>query len=285
MSSIPEQNPDADPLAGSDHEKLFPFTRRALAAMRRELLVLLDTLGCAVLNAGEMLRFIWKGQFNTKHLMQQMAFVGIDTLGIALVMTIFSGMVIALQIAKEMVKQGAGDYVGALVSMAIIREMAPIMTGFAVIAMAGSAYAAELSTMQITSQVSALEVLHVSPVRYLLMPRVLAGMIALPLMNIITAVAGILGGLVISYYLADIHPGQYLDSVWNQTGYKDVFAMLGKSCVFGFIIFTISATIGLNTTGGSREVGKATTRSVVWSFILMAISDYILTYLIYGTRS
>jgi phospholipid/cholesterol/gamma-HCH transport system permease protein len=151
--------------------------------------------------------------------------------------------------------------------------------------MAGSAYAAELASMQITSQVSALRVLHVSPVRYLLMPRVLAGMVALPLMNIITAIAGILGGLLVSHLLADISVGQYLDSVWNQTELKDVFAMLLKSCVFGFIVFVVSTTIGLNTTGGSREVGVATTRAVVWSFVLMAIMDYVLTFLIYGSRS
>lgn len=269
----------------SETVKLFPYTRRAVRAVRRELLAFSDTIGSAVMYAGEIARFIVKGQFSMRHLLQQMSFVGMDTLGIALVMTTFSGMVIALQIAKEMVKQGAGEYVGALVSLAIIRELAPIMTGFAVIAMAGSAFAAELSTMQITSQVSALRVLHVSPVRYLLMPRVLAGMLAMPMMNIITAIAGILGGLVVSHYIADVHPQQYLDSVWHQTEPKDVFAMLGKSSVFGFIIFAISTTIGLNTTGGSREVGLATTRAVVWSFVLMAIADYILTYLVYGSRS
>ncbi len=262
----------------------FPYTRRALQAVRREILMFMDTLGMAVLYAGQVFRFIAQGQFSARHMFQQMAFVGVDTLGISLVMTTFSGMVIALQIAKEMVKQGAGDYVGALVSMAIIREMAPIMTGFAVIAMAGSAFAAELSTMQITSQVSALRVLHVSPVRYLLMPRVLGGMAALPLMTIITALAGLMGGLVVSYWLADVHPGQYLDSVWNQTTPKDIWAMLLKASIFGFIIANISATIGLNTSGGSREVGEATTRAVVWSFVLMAIADYLLTFLIYGSK-
>lgn len=263
---------------------MFPYTRKAIAAVGREGLVFLDTLGSAVQYSGQIFKFIITGQFSLRHFIQQLAFVGIDTLGISLIMTTFSGMVIALQIAKEMVKQGAGDYVGALVSMALIRELAPIMTAFAVIAMAGSAYAAELSTMKINSEVSALQVLHVSPVRYLLMPRVLAGMVALPLMNIITAIAGILGGLVVSHFLADISINHYLDSVWQQTEVKDVLAMLFKSSVFGFIIFMMSTTIGINATGGSREVGMATTRAVVWSFVLMAIMDYILTYMIYGTH-
>ena len=264
---------------------LFPYTRKALAAVKWEWRFLLDTIGSAVQYSAQVLRFIATGQFNFKHFMQQLAFVGIDTLGISLIMTIFAGMVISLQIAKEMVNQGAGDYVGALVSMALIRELAPIMTAFAVIAMAGSAYAAELSAMQITSQVSALEVLHVSPIRYLVMPRVLAGIVALPLMNIITAFAGIMGGMLVSNLLAGVSYGQYLDSVWTQTQTKDLVAMLLKSGVFGFIIFIMSTTIGINTTGGSREVGLATTRAVVWSFILMALMDYVLTYMIYGTRS
>ncbi len=264
--------------------KLFPFTRRALVAVRQELIVLFETIGTSVAYGRQIVGFILKGRFSMRHFIQQLSFVGVDTLGIALILTTFSGMVIALQIAKEMVKQGAGDYVGALVAMAIIREMAPIMTGFAVIAMAGSAFAAELSTMQITSQVSAMQVLHVNPIRYLVMPRVFGCMAALPLMNIITAIAGIMGGLLVSYYLADINPGQYLDSVWNQTGIKDVLAMLLKASVFGCIIAIISTTIGINTTGGAREVGTATTRAVVWSFVLMAVFDYLLTFLIYGSR-
>lgn len=244
----------------------------------------MDALGSAVCYGGQVIRLIAQGEFNIRHFIEQLAFVGVDTLGIALIMTTFSGMVISLQIAREMVRQGAGEYVGALVSMALIRELAPIMTAFAVIAMAGSAYAAELSTMQITSQVSALQVLHVSPIRYLLMPRVLAGMVALPFMNVITATAGILGGMIVSGLLADVSYSQYLESVWKQTELRDVIAMLVKSAIFGFIIFLMSTTIGLNTKGGSREVGIATTRAVVWSFVLMALLDYVLTYLFYGSR-
>lgn len=264
--------------------RLFPFTRRALQAVGKEWGVFLDTLGSAVFYTKDIFGYIVTGQFNLRHFIQQMAFVGVDTLGISLIMATFSGMVISLQIAKEMVKQGAADFVGALVALAIVRELAPIMTAFSVIAMAGSAYAAELSTMQITNQVSALKVLHVSPVRYLMMPRILAGIVALPLMTIITAVAGIVGGMLISHMVADLSYGKYLDSVWHQVEMKDVITMILKSSVFGFIIFMMATTIGLNTRGGSREVGGATTRAVVWSFVLMAIFDYVLTFVIYGTQ-
>lgn len=264
--------------------RLFPFTRRAIQAMGREWSVFLDTLGSAVYYTRDIIGFIVAGRFSFRHFFEQLAFVGIDTLGIALIMSTFSGMVISLQIAKEMVKQGAADFVGALVALAIVRELAPIMTAFSVIAMAGSAYAAELSTMKITSQVNALKVLHVHPVRYLIMPRLLAGIVALPLMTIITAVAGVLGGMLISGLVADLSHGKYLDSVWHQMELRDVFTMLLKSSVFGFIIFIMATTIGINTSGGSREVGIATTRSVVWAFVLMALMDYVLTFLIYGTK-
>ena len=264
---------------------LFPYSRRALASISRTWITFLDVLGEATLNTQEMFRAIAAGRLGIRQFIQQLAFVGVDTLGIALIMTTFSGMVIALQIAREMVKQGGGDFVGALVSLTIVRELAPIMTSFSVIAMAGSAYAAELSTMRITSQVDALDVLHVSPVRYLLIPRVLATTIALPLMTIITAIAGILGGLLMSILFANLEPSRYLDSVWNQTSIKDIFAMLGKSLVFGFVVSLIATTIGLKAKGGSLEVGLATTRAVVFSFVIMAILDYVMTYLIYGSHA
>lgn len=272
-------------MASKEKMTLFPYTRRALASISRTWITFLDVLGESMLNARDMFDALTKGRWGVRQFIQQLAFVGVDTLGIALIMTTFSGMVIALQIAREMVKQGGGDFVGALVSLTVVRELAPIMTSFSVIAMAGSAYAAELSTMQITSQIDALEVLHVKPVRYLQMPRVLATTVALPMMTIITAIAGVLGGLLMSVLFADLEPSRYLDSVWNQTSLKDIFAMLGKSLVFGTVVSLIATTIGLKAKGGSMEVGLATTRAVVFSFVIMAILDYIMTYLIYGSHA
>ena len=264
-------------------ERLFPLTRKFGAWLAAETHTFFEAVGVAILFTREVFRFIAKGRIKKQHFIDQAAFVGGDTLGIALVMTTFSGMVIALQVATEMVKQGAQNYVGALVAIALLRELAPIMTGFAVIAMAGSAYAAELSTMQITSQIDALIVLRVHPVRYLMVPRVAGAIFALPVMTVVTALCGILGGLFVSWLLAGLNPDVYLDSVWHIIGYKDVFATLAKAAVFGYLIAMISTSIGITTTGGAREVGMATTRAVVWSFVMMAVFDYILTYFIYGT--
>lgn len=263
---------------------LFPKTRKFFKTIQSEGEVFLWNVGMLVKYSKDIAGFVIKGKVKPKQVIEQAAFVGIDNLGVAMILTVFSGMVISLQVAQEMVNQGAGNYVGALVALSMLRELAPIMTGFAVIAMAGSAFAAELSTMKITQQVDALRVLHVHPIRYLVVPRVLACTAMLPLMTIITAIAGILGGLWVATSLTDLHPGAYLDSVWHQTELRDIASTLGKSAVFGYIIAMLSTVIGINTSGGAREVGLSTTRAVVWCFIMMAISDYILTYVIYGSR-
>lgn len=263
---------------------LFPTTRRLLARVSKDWWNFVYYIGLVVQYTKAIVGYLFQGRMSWQDFYQQAAFVGIDTLGICLIMNTMTGMVIALQLATEMEKQGAGNFVGALVSLAMLRELAPIMTGFSVIAMAGSAYAAELSTMKITSQVDALRVLHIHPTRYLIVPRVVAGVFVLPLMTVITGYAGILGGLLISTLMTDVSAQTYLDSVWNQTSLKDIFSCLLKAGVFGYVIMMISTTVGINTNGGSREVGQATTMAVVWSFIMMAIMDFILTYIIYGTK-
>ncbi len=263
-------------------KNLFPYTRRLGHFLLEETREFIEALGLGIYYTGDIIRFLLKGKLNLKHFMHQAAFIGFDSLMIALILTTFSGMVIALQVAKEMVKQGAGNFVGGLVTLAVIRELAPIMTGFAVIALAGSAFAAELSTMKITNQIDALKVLRVNPIRYLVVPRVLSATLAMPLMVIITAFSGIMGGMFVSNALADLHPGVYLDSVWYQLHPKDIVACLTKSAVFGYLTAITATSIGINTRGGAREVGLATTRAVVWSFVLNTISDYFLTYLFYG---
>jgi phospholipid/cholesterol/gamma-HCH transport system permease protein len=242
----------------------------------------LTIIGASTLTLVQSARYVFQGRLHPKQTFLQAAFVGVDTLAIAFILTTVSGMILAMQLGKEMVHQGVGNFIGALLAMAIMREFAPVMTGFAVIAMAGSAFAAELSTMQITKQVDALRVLHVNPVRYLVAPRVVAAIVTLPLMTIITAFFGILGGLAMTLLTTDISLHIYLDAVWNQIDNKDIIACLTKAAVFGATIAVISTTIGLRTYGSSKDVGIATTKAVVWSFVAMAIWDYILTYAFYG---
>ncbi|MBY0450426.1 MAG: ABC transporter permease [Cyanobacteria bacterium] len=263
---------------------LLPYTQAIYELLRRRLNKAFFQIGLSVEITGDILRYIAQGKLQWRHVFPQMSFVGVTTLGIALIVSTFAAMVIALQVATEMARQGASSYVGALVSLAMLRELGPIMTAVAVVAMAGSAYTAELSTMQITKQIDALRVLHVDPIRYLIMPRVVAAVLAMPLLTIITCTSGIVGGMAISQWLADIPWYTFLDSVWQQTEPKDIWTALFKSAIFGYTISILSTTIGLSTQGGAKEVGTATTRAVVWCFVSVALMDYFITFLVYGSE-
>jgi len=261
---------------------LFPYTRRLLRVVADYGSEFSYVMGLTAQNAVDTFRYLVRGKLSFKHFFEQAAFIGVDALGISLILTLFSGMVIALQTSKELTKQGAGDFVGALVAIAILRELAPIMTGFAVIAMVGSAYAAELATMKIQKQIDALTVLRVHPSRYLVLPRLCAAVAALPLMTVLTALSGIVGGMVISYWIGGLNYNRFMESVWQQVEGKDIASVLIKPAVFGALIVLFSTTIGLNAEGGSREVGIATTRAVVWSVIALALADYVLSFVIFG---
>lgn len=261
---------------------LFPYSRPLLHIYLRLTSNLLYFIGTVMHQVRLLLQYLVQGRLSVEHWMDHMAFIGVDALGVSLLLTLFAGMVMALQVAQELSRQGGSELVGGLVAMTILREMAPIMTGFAVISMVGSAYCAELATMKTQQQVDALKVLHVSPLRYLVLPRLLAGTLALPMMTCLSAMAGIVGAMVISYYLADLNPHQFMESAWQYTQTRDIVGALLKSSVFGFLIVLISATIGLNTSGGARQVGLSTTQAVVYSFMAMAIADFVLSFLFFG---
>lgn len=118
--------------------------------------------------------------------------------------------------------------------------------------------------------------------RYIVLPRLLAGIVALPMMTLLTGLAGIIGGMMISYYIGELNPTTFLESVWSNTKPTDLSGALIKSSVFGALIVTLSCTIGLNTKGGAKDVGDATTRAVVWTFIAMALADYALSFILFG---
>lgn len=259
----------------------FPYTRKLCGFLVAPVSGYLDIIGRVIGQAQAMLPFFWKRRVNWEQIIEEAEFIGFDALGIALILSLFSGMVIALQVSHELVKQGAGQYVGALVAISTLRELAPIMTGFAVIALNGSAYAAQLGTMNIQNQIDALRVLHVSPSRYLILPKFLAAMWMVPLMSILSAMAGIIGGMVVSFYIADLNYSTYIESVWQQSQPMDVYACLIKGGVFGILIVLISTTFGMMTKESAREVGLNTQRAVVWSFVAMAVVDFVLSFILF----
>jgi len=239
----------------------------------------LEIIGNMGINLFLSVKCLFTGQLKRKLFFEHASRFGVDSLPISLLMVGLAGMIIALQIAKEMVKQGAGDYVGMLVSVSIVRELGPVIGGFAVISLVGSSMAAEIATMKVTEQVDAIKVLGVNPIYYLISPRVIAGFFIMPFVIIIADMVGIFGGMIMSKLVTELNAENYINSVWVGLSVKDLLVSMFKGSIFGGIIALSCASIGYRTEGGAIDVGKATTSAVVWSFILMLIADYFISFI------
>ena len=238
---------------------------------------------------GEVLLMLWGTLLsfreiprNIPSILSQMAIIGYETLPVASVMAFFVGMVLALQTGMELSKYGTQDIIGSIVGLSLVRELGPVMTSFLVAGRAGSAMAAELGVMKVYEEIDALKTLDIDPLRYLVMPRLIAALICVPILTVYADCVGIAGGAVMSH----LHPrvfvsyATYTDSLHMALKFKEVSAGLIKSFVFGGIIATVCCYVGLKTSGGARGIGMSTTRSVVLSFMLILVADYFLTRLL-----
>jgi phospholipid/cholesterol/gamma-HCH transport system permease protein len=241
-----------------------------------------NEIGQLTLNLWQSLHYIATLQIDVKKTLVQVASVGFDSLPMSLLICVIAGSVLALQMSIRFAQSGTDSYVGGLVALAIIREIGPIFTCLAVGARAGTAIAAEIANMKVTEQVDALRVLRVDPIRYLMVPRILACIIALPMLTILGEAAGILGGMVVAQAVSNLHYSKYIDSVWLFIKVSDIRFSLIKAIIFGVILATISCTIGLNARGGAKDVGLSTTRAVVWISITIIIADFLLTWMFFG---
>ena len=255
----------------------YKITKSLLAEMKEWL----EIMGNMGINFFYSIKCLFTGKLKPKLFFEHASRFGVDSLPISLLMVGLAGMIIALQIAKEMVKQGAGNYVGMLVSLAIVRELGPVIGGFAVISLVGSSMSAEIATMKVTEQVDAIKVLGVNPIYYLIAPRVISGIFIMPFVIIVANIIGIVGGLFMSKLVTELNAENYINSVWVGLSVKDFFVSMLKGSVFGGIISLSCASIGYRTEGGAIDVGKATTTAVVWSFILMLIADYFISFVCY----
>ncbi len=219
-----------------------------------------------------------------KRIWDQLALVGFESLPIVLITMLFSGMVFGLQIARQFVLFGAGQFVGGVVAVSMARELAPTLTGIIVAARIGSAFAAELGSMKITNQIDALRALATNPVRYLVTPRLMASAIMLPLLTMYANVMGMAGGALVA-----INSGvSYQSFTASATMFLEAYDLAGgllKTMVFGIIIAITSCYIGLNTEGGAAGVGRSTTTAVVWSIILLYASNFVMSWLLWGNRN
>jgi phospholipid/cholesterol/gamma-HCH transport system permease protein len=205
--------------------------------------------------------------------------MGVQSLGVALIAAIFTGMVFALQSAVNMARFGAEAYVGPVVAMAIFRELGPVLTAILVGGKVASGITAELGSMKVTEQIDALRSLGVNYVRRLVVPRLLAALVVFPLLTSLANVVGVVGGMVIMYF----ERGADMWAYWNATMYwvlpKDFLTGIGKSVFFGAIVTLIGCYNGLSVEGGTEGLGRATTATIVQVTMGVIVSDFFLTKL------
>ncbi|OHE59245.1 MAG: ABC transporter permease [Thermodesulfovibrio sp. RBG_19FT_COMBO_42_12] len=212
-----------------------------------------------------------------RNIFKQMLEIGVRSLPVVLITAIFTGMVFALQTFTGFKRFGAEAVVGTVVALSMTRELGPVLTGLIVAGRAGAAIAAELGTMRVTEQIDALETLATNPIKYLVVPRFLAGIFMLPALVIVADIIGIIGGYFVTVGLFKTSSIVYWERTWDYLEISDIYNGLIKSGFFGASIALISCYKGFYTTGGAEGVGKSTTGAVVLSCMTILISDYFLS--------
>ena len=213
-------------------------------------------------------------------LSKQIVWIGINSLPIVLVTAIFSGMVLALQTAYGLHRFGAKNYVGNVVGLALIRELGPVLTALMLAGRVGAGVAAEIGSMVVTEQVDAIRSLGADPIRKLVSPRVVAGIITGPLLVVLANITGVYGGLVVAVLELNISAYTYYRSLLYTILIHDVFDGLIKSAVFGFLVVSIACFKGLRCRGGTEGVGLTTTAAVVTGSLVVFVSDFFITKLL-----
>ena len=207
--------------------------------------------------------------------------IGVRSLGVASITTIFTGMVLALQTAYSLPSLGVKYYIGTVVSKSLVRELGPVLVGLIVGGRIGSGMTAELGTMKVTEQIDALRSMAADPVKKLVVPKLAATLVMLPALTVIGDFLGILGGLVIAVLQLDLSPGFYINDTLSSLTLADIGSGVGKAFFFAYFIAIIGCYNGLNASGGADGVGRATTNTVVQASILILVSDFFLTKLFY----
>ncbi len=251
-----------------------PFTR--MRARADEAFVYVGGLTDLAIQTLQQLR---KGPLDRTLVMAQFDAIGVRSMSIVVITSAFIGMVLALQTAYALEDFGGKLFVGMIVSLSLVRELAPVLMSLMVGGRVGAGMAAELGTMKVTEQIDALRALATNPVRKLVVPRVLATTLMFPLLTVIAIALGILGGLLIAVANLHLDANYYMRSVIETVKYNDLASGIGKTFFFGFAISLIACYNGLRTSGGADGVGRSTTHTVVTGAITVLIMDFFLTKL------
>ncbi len=249
----------------------------------RYFLLFLSAIGRVALFTGQFCYSAILPPYYGRQFYQQLINIGYYSLPVVGLTAAFTGMVLALQSYTGFARFQAESAIATVVVLSITRELAPVLAGLMVAGRVGGAMAAELGTMRVTEQIDALVTLSTNPIKYLVVPRVIAGIIMLPALVLIADVIGVFGGYLVSIYELDFNPGTYLHQTYEYLEARDVILGLVKAAVFGFLITIMGCYHGYYSRGGAQGVGSATTYAVVSASILILIANYVLTFLFFSS--
>ena len=238
---------------------------------------LLDGLGSTMLLGFRSLLWLVRPPYRIGQLLASMDFIGVQSLFIISLTGTFSGMVFALQTVYGFRRFGAEGIVGGVVALSLTREISPVFAGLMVTSRAGSAMAAELGNMRVTEQIDAIATMGVSPIQYLVVPRIVASVLMLPCLCMLFTMVGMAGAYGVAVGLLGVDPGIFWDKVRTLVEPRDLWMGIIKSAVNGFLISLISCKQGFFAAGGAKGVGVATTKAVVQSAIAILVANYLIT--------
>ena len=238
-------------------------------------------LGRFVQLVGRIFTWTPRPPYDWRELVRQMVRVGFNSIPVVFLTTLFTGGVMALQTFTVLRRINAESFVGSGVALSMVRELAAVLSGLIVAGRAGSAMGAELGTMRVTEQIDALEVMATDPVHYLVVPRVWATTIMLPLLVVMGNGVGILGGYMVAVIMMGANPNTYVQRSFQFMDVSDLFSGILKASVFGFLLAAIGCQQGFYTSGGAEGVGRSTTSAVVVASIAILITDFFLTRLLF----
>jgi phospholipid/cholesterol/gamma-HCH transport system permease protein len=253
---------------------------RWIRPLWNQILYWLDNVGNILMLTGRTITWLLRPPFRLSQILNAMDFIGVQSIFIVGLTGTFSGMVLALQTTYALRAFSAEGRVGGIVAVSLTREIAPVFAAIMVTARAGSAIAAELGNMRVTEQIDAITTMGVSPIQYLLSPRLLACVIMLPLLCVLYMSVGMAGAYLVSVIWLGGDAGVFAQSVKDLAVPDDLFMGVVKAAVFGFIVSAVSCRHGFFATGGAKGVGLATTRAVVETCVAILVVNYFLTQIL-----
>lgn len=254
----------------------------ASSPLRKRALEFVETLGAMGLLAARTARQALRRPFDFGAFAQQIESIGVRSLSVVVLTAVFSSMVITVQFSVQLARFGAKEWVGSAVGVTLARELGPVLTALMVGGRVGAGIAAELASMAVTEQIDAIRALGADPVRRLVVPRVLATLLVLPLMTAMAVLIGVLAGAVIAAVEPEANISFFVNAALRATSLQDFFSGLAKTFFFAFNIAIVACHVGMNARGGTVGVGQATTRTVVITSVVTLVSDFFLTKLLLG---